>query len=46
MMKNEKFTLKAFFILKINELFNFKIYDVKTWERNNCNAHIAHYLEK
>ena len=25
---------------------NFKIYDVKTWETNNCHAHIAQYLKK
>ena len=25
--------------------FNFKIYDVKTWETNNCNTHIAQYLK-
>ena len=25
---------------------NFKIYDVTTRETNNCNTHIAQYLEK
>ena len=25
---------------------NFKIYDVTTWGRNNCNAHIAQHLKK
>ena len=25
---------------------NFKIYDVTTWEINNCNTHIAQYLKK
>ena len=24
---------------------NFKIYDVTTWETNNCNAHVDHYLK-
>ena len=24
----------------------FKIYDVTTWETNNCNTHIAQYLTK
>ena len=26
--------------------FNFKIYDVTGWLTNNCNTHIAQYLEK
>ena len=25
---------------------NFKLYDVRNWETNNYNAHIAHYLKK
>ena len=25
---------------------NFKIYNVTTWETNNCNIHIAQYLRK
>ena len=25
---------------------NFKIYDVTAWLTNNCNTHIAQYLEK
>ena len=25
---------------------NFKNYDVTTWETNNCNSHIAQYIEK
>ena len=25
---------------------NFKFYDVKTWEKNYCNTHIAQYLKK
>ena len=25
---------------------NFKMYDVKAWETNNFNTHIAHYLKK
>ena len=25
---------------------NFKFYDVTAWLTNNCNTHIAHYLEK
>ena len=25
---------------------NFKFYDVTAWLKNNCNAHIAQYLEK
>ena len=24
----------------------FKIYDVRTWSKNNCNTHIAEYLKK
>ena len=28
-----------------NDKVNFKIYDVKTWETNNCNTHIAQYLK-
>ena len=25
---------------------DFQIYDVKTWETNNCNAHIVQHLKK
>ena len=25
---------------------NFKMYDVTAWLKNNCNTHIAQYLEK
>ena len=25
---------------------NFKFYDVRAWLTNNCNTHIAQYLEK
>ena len=25
---------------------NFKIYDITTWETNNCNTHITQYLKK
>ena len=32
-MKNEKFTLKAFFILKINELFNFNAHIAQYLEK-------------
>ena len=28
------------------EKVNFKFYDVAIWETNNCNVHIAQYLEK
>ena len=43
-----KFCLDFLFILKkrldeINKI-NFKIYDVKTWLRNNGNKHIAQYI--
>ena len=26
--------------------FNFKIHDVTTWFKNNCNTHITQYLTK
>ena len=33
--------------MEINEYkINFKIYDVTTWETNNCNTHIAQYLNE
>ena len=33
------------FFFKKNKV-NFKFYDVTAWLINNCNAHIAQYLEK
>ena len=53
MMKNAfYFTLNALSVLKIFKFFvfidkvNFRFYDVTVWLTNNCNAHIAQYLEK
>ena len=53
MMKNTfYFTSKALFILKIFKTArlersgNVKFYDVTAWLINNCNTHIAQYLEK
>ena len=44
MMKNAfYFTLKA---LDWKDEVNFKIYDVTTWLKNNCNTHIDKYLKK
>ena len=30
----------------LKDWVNFKIYDVTTWETNNCDKHIIQYLEK
>ena len=41
--------LKSYFkiILKlIKAMFNFKVYDVTGWTRNNYNTHIAQYIVK
>ena len=32
------------FIQKVK--VKFKIYDVTTWEENNCNTHISQYIQK
>ena len=54
MMKNAfYFTSKALFglvghvakRLDKKDKFNFKFYDVTAWLTNNCNTHIAQYLE-
>ena len=50
MMKNAfYFTLNALSVLKFFvfiDKVNFRFYDVTVWLTNNCNAHIAQYLEK
>ena len=33
-------------MLDYKDKVNFKIYDVTTWETNNCNTHIVQYLRK
>ena len=46
-----KFTLQVKTVISMNSLKvhdkeNFKIYDAKAWLTNNCNTHIAQYLQK
>ena len=41
-----KFLSWPFGRLDLKDKVNFKIYDVTTWLTNNCNTHIAQYLEK
>ena len=51
-MKNAfYFTVKTLFVLKIFHFLSWffghvEIYDVTTWKANNCNTHIAEYLDK
>ena len=32
--------------LDLRDKVNFKMYDIKIWETNNYNAHVAQYLKK